>query len=63
MKVTVDKDACTACGLCIETSPEVYETGEDDIAKVKADPVPPDHEESAKQAAEDCPAEAIKVEA
>lgn len=62
MKVAVDKDACTGCELCVETSPEVFEMAEDDIAKVKADPVPPEHEESAKQAAEDCPAEAIKVE-
>ena len=61
MKVIVDADACTGCGLCVETCPEVYEMV-DDIAKVKADPVPADAEENAKLAAEDCPSEAIKVE-
>ncbi len=61
MKATVDPDLCTACELCVETCPEVFEMGED-VAIVKADPVPPDAEESARQAAEDCPAEAIIIE-
>ena len=60
MKATIDADACTGCALCEETCPDVFVMG-DDVAKVKADPVPADAEESAKQAAEDCPAEAIKV--
>ena len=61
MKVIVDADACTGCGLCVETCPEVYEMV-DDVAKVKADPVPADAEENAKLGADDCPCEAIKVE-
>ena len=62
MKATVDADACTGCALCEETCPEVFKMADDDVAKVKADPIPADAEESAKQSAEDCPAEAIKVE-
>ncbi len=62
MKVVVDADACTGCGLCVETCAEVFEMVDDDVAKVKADPVPASAEETAKQAAEDCPSEAIKVE-
>jgi ferredoxin len=62
MKVTVDADACTGCGLCAETCPEVFDMGDDDVAKVKGGAVPADAEESAKQAADDCPAEAIGVE-
>jgi ferredoxin len=61
MKVKVDPDLCTACELCTETCPEVFEMGED-IAIVKVGTVPSDLEESARQAAEDCPAEAIIVE-
>ncbi len=61
MKATVDADLCTACELCTETCPEVFEMGED-IAIVKVDPVPPEAEEAARQAAEDCPAEAIIIE-
>jgi ferredoxin len=35
---------------------------EDDVAKVKGDEIPAGAEDSAKQAAEECPVEAIKVE-
>jgi ferredoxin len=61
MKATVDPDLCTACELCVETCPEVFDMG-DDVAIVKMDVVPPEAEESARQAAEDCPAEAIIIE-
>lgn len=62
MKAVVDADACTGCGLCVETCPDVFEMGDDDVAKVKADPVPADKEADAKQAADNCPSEAIKIE-
>ena len=61
MKAIVDKDLCTGCGLCVSTCPEVFEM-EDDVAAVKVDTVPKDVEESCKQAAEDCPVEAISCE-
>ena len=62
MKAVIDKEACTGCGLCVETCPEVFEMADDDVAVVKGDAIPAAAEESAKQAAEDCPSEAIKVE-
>ncbi len=62
MKVVVIADDCTGCGLCIETCEAVFEMNDDDIAIVKADPVPADAEETAKEAADDCPSEAIKIE-
>ena len=40
----------------------VADNCDDDTAKVTADPVPADAEETAKQAAEDCPVEAITIE-
>lgn len=61
MKATVDGDLCTGCGLCESTCPEVFEL-QDDVAVVKVDTVPKDAEESCKQAAEDCPVEAISCE-
>ena len=63
MKAVVIADDCTGCGLCVETCPEVFEMNDDDIAKVKADPVPAEAEASAKESADDCPSEAIKIEA
>jgi len=61
MKAKVDQDTCTGCGLCVDTCPEVFEMG-DDTAKVIADPVPAAAVESCKEAAADCPVEAIAVE-
>jgi ferredoxin len=61
MKAKVDPDLCTACELCVETCPAVFEMG-DDVAVVKAEEVPADARECCRQAAEDCPVEAIAVE-
>ena len=60
MKVRVE-DTCTACGLCVDTCPEVFEMG-DEIAQVIADEVPAEHEDAVHQAADECPVEAIIVE-
>ena len=60
MKASVDKDLCTGCALCEDLAPEVFEL-EDDVAVVKVDPVPAAHEEAAKDAADQCPVEAITV--
>ena len=61
MKVSIDEDICTACGLCVDTCPEVFDMG-DEVAEVTAEEVPPEHEEAAQQAADECPVEAIIVE-
>ena len=60
MKVRIE-DSCTACGLCVDTCPEVFEMG-DEIAEVIVDNVPPELEETALQAADECPVEAIVIE-
>jgi ferredoxin len=60
MKVRIE-DTCTACGLCCDTCPEVFEMGQD-IAQVKAQEVPPEFEDAVQQAADECPVEAIVIE-
>lgn len=62
MRAIVDEEACISCGLCPEICPEVFEMGDDDIAKVIADPVPADKEDEARDAADQCPVEAIAIE-
>jgi len=60
MKVRIE-DTCSACGICVDTCPEVFDMG-DGIAIVIADPVPAENEEAAQEAADDCPVDAIIVE-
>ena len=60
MRVTIE-DTCTACGLCADTCPQVFELG-DDIAQVLVDIVPAELAEDVQQAVEECPVEAIIVE-
>ena len=60
MKVIIE-DTCTACGLCCDTCPEVFEMGPE-MAEVTVDVVPAEHEKTAEQAAEECPVAAIRIE-
>ena len=61
MKAYVDKDTCISCGLCPSICPEVFEMEDDGKAGVIVDEVPEDSVESAKEAEDSCPTEAIKV--
>ena len=60
MMAFVDKDKCTACGLCPDICPEVFElTG--DTATVKVDIVPEEAKSTCRDAADSCPVEAISI--
>jgi ferredoxin len=60
MRVRIE-DTCTACALCVDTCPEVFEMG-DEIAQVTSEDVPAEHEEAVQQAADECPSESIIIE-
>ena len=61
MKVRIDADLCTACGLCTDDVPEVFTMG-DDVAEVTAADVPAEQEDAVKDAVDSCPSEAIILE-
>jgi ferredoxin len=61
MRVTVDEESCIGCELCAETCPEIFEMA-DDKAGAKLDEVPEEFADTCREAAEDCPVEAIQIE-
>jgi ferredoxin len=61
MKVSIDTDLCTGCGLCTETVPEVFELV-DDLATVKVTTIKASLNDAVREAADDCPTEAIIIE-
>lgn len=61
MKASVDHDLCIGCGLCESICPQVFEMGDDGLAHVIGQ-VTADLEESAEEARESCPVEAISIE-
>lgn len=54
------EEGCTACGLCEDACPEVFEMK--DIAVVKADAIFDGNDDTIIEAAEGCPVEVIKYE-
>ena len=60
MKAAVDQGTCVGCGLCADTCPEVFEM-EGGIAKVIVTTIPGNIENSCKEAAQNCPVEAIAI--
>lgn len=69
VKVTINHDECTACGLCYnDECPDVFEEGEDGLSLLKAPfrkagptvgEIPDDKKGCAEAAADACPVSAI----
>jgi ferredoxin len=60
MKATIS-DECVSCGLCVDICPDVFEMGTE-FAQVKMTSIPEKFEDAVRQAADECPVSAIKVE-
>jgi ferredoxin len=56
------EEGCTACGLCEEIAPEIFELGDRDEAIVKPDANFEAYEDEIKEAAESCPVEVIQIQ-
>ena len=60
MKVIVDQDTCTGCGLCIDICPSVFDWNDEGLADVIVDEVPEEDEDDVREAMESCPSESIE---
>lgn len=61
MRFHVD-DSCIGCGMCEGTCPEVFSLNADALAVAVDGDVPADQIDSAKEAMENCPVNAISQE-
>lgn len=61
MKARVDPDICIGCTLCVETCPQVFRM-EADKAVAYVSIVPGGIEDICRQAADECPVDAIIIE-
>ncbi len=61
MKAIVDQETCIGCELCPTICPEVFQMGDDGLAHTIMDRIPADLQNTAKEAAESCPVQAIKI--
>jgi len=60
MKVEVDEELCIGSMSCETTCPEVFKVV-GGISRVQVEVVPPELEDQCRQAADDCPVNAIKI--
>jgi ferredoxin len=61
LKVTVDAETCSGCGVCEGTAPEVFAINDDGVAQVQPEGLANAADEEVVEAAEGCPCEAILV--
>ncbi len=59
--VEVDEQLCQGYANCLDAAPEVFELGEDDIARPRARRYPSSRRGELEEAARRCPAKAIRL--
>jgi ferredoxin len=62
MNISIGKDNCISTGNCVLAAPELFDQSEDDGTVVVLNDTPtPELHESARRAAETCPALVIQI--
>ena len=59
--VEVDRDRCTALGICESVAPDVFEVGDDGELTIRCDPVPADQLDAVPDAVAGCPTGALAL--
>lgn len=62
MRVVVDLSVCDLHGLCVETTPEVFEFGDDGVLHVLSETPPESLRAKVDKAVRECPTGAIVIE-
>lgn len=62
MKVSVNPEKCIGCGSCQAICDDVFEIGDEGLAEVINDDIKEFLYDDVKDAAENCPTDAIEIE-
>jgi ferredoxin len=61
MRVEVDRDLCESNAVCVGIAPDVFDLGDDDLARVLVDEVPQGRVDEVREAVGLCPKIALKL--
>lgn len=61
MRVEVDLDLCESNAVCVGIAPDIFDLGDDDLARVLVDEVPHDRESDVREAVGLCPKIALTL--
>jgi ferredoxin len=61
VRVEVDRELCESNAVCVGIAPDVFELGDDDLARVRMTVVPPDREADVREAVALCPKIALTL--
>jgi ferredoxin len=61
VKVIADRDVCISAGNCVMVADAVFDQDDDGIVMVRADEVPQEEEEHARDAVKLCPSGALRL--
>ncbi|MGX9792986.1 ferredoxin [Mycobacterium sp. MMS18-G62] len=61
MRVEVDRDLCESNAVCVGIAPDIFDLGDDDLARVLVDEVPQGRVDEVREAVGLCPKIALKL--
>jgi len=61
MRVVVDLELCEGNAVCASVAPEIFVVGDDDLARVKLEPVPEALRAKVEVAVRRCPRQALAI--
>ena len=61
MRVEVNLDLCESNAVCVGVAPDIFDLGDDDLARVQVDDVPQDRESDVREAVGLCPKIALTL--